>query len=94
VFANCYKSARNTERPVDYVHMSNTCHFNSFKGYPQLLADMEGDIVRELKEAFTEQRAIEVRGREKPLQSWRRSSRDCMGSTNSKLLRLKPTCRS
>jgi hypothetical protein len=65
VFVNCYKSARNAERPVDYVRMSNTCHFNSFKGDPQLLADMEGDIVRELKEAFTEQRAIEVRGRDK-----------------------------
>ncbi|KAE9337267.1 hypothetical protein PF008_g12618 [Phytophthora fragariae] len=65
ILANCYKSARNAERPVDYVSMSNTCHFNSFKGYHQLLAPKEGDIVRELQEALTGQRVIEARDRNK-----------------------------
>ncbi|KAG7385880.1 hypothetical protein PHYPSEUDO_000942 [Phytophthora pseudosyringae] len=58
MFANSYKTARNAEKPVDYVRMSKSCHFSSFRGHPHLLAAMESDIVVELKKALVEQSEI------------------------------------
>ncbi|KAL4099487.1 hypothetical protein PRIC1_007291 [Phytophthora ramorum] len=70
IFVNCYKAARNEERPVDYVRMSKTCHFSTFCNHAQMLAAMEKDIVVELREALMELRAIEAGRRVRTTAEW------------------------
>ncbi|KAL3665197.1 hypothetical protein V7S43_009825 [Phytophthora oleae] len=63
LFARTYMSGRNDERPVDYVRLSNSCHFPTFAGNPDVLAAMEPAIVADMKVALVEQRDIEAKDR-------------------------------
>ncbi|KAJ8561845.1 hypothetical protein ON010_g7834 [Phytophthora cinnamomi] len=61
LFAKVYKAACNSARTVDYVTLSNSCHFPTFREHPRVLAAMETSIIAEMKAALEEQHALDTK---------------------------------
>ncbi|GMF45857.1 unnamed protein product [Phytophthora fragariaefolia] len=84
IWANRYQAARNRKESVDYLHLSSTTQFKSFKDHPTELMAHEKWLLKELRVAYDEDCARQAAIQE---QSDRSSSGQWIVDKTAELLR-------